>query len=107
MVKINYSSCHQIQDNITRALSSDAKQVVMNGLQPSVMKEFAGSSDICGSRMEMSLCSPDANDCFNKTLTSMRNTDIQGDSVSRVYTVCVATKKLWRMLFVWLTWQLI
>ena len=54
----------------------------MNGLRHSMVKEFDGSSDICGGRMEMSLCSPETDGCFNRTLTSMRNTNIQGDSVS-------------------------
>lgn len=54
----------------------------MQGLQYTVMEGLVGN---CSNRMELSLCSPGTDDCFNRTLTSIRNTSIHSDSVSYKY----------------------
>ena len=65
-------------------LLNDAQQIVMQGLQHIYMEGSVGNYSSCINRMELSLCSPEADDCFNRTLTSIRNASTQSDSVSYI-----------------------
>ena len=77
--------CHQIQDTSAKTLLDDAKQIIMEGLQHTFMEGSAGNYSSCNNKMELSLCSPETNDCFNRTLTGIKNISIQSDSVSYMY----------------------
>ena len=61
-------------------LANDAKQTIIHGLKETFMEE--GS---CISGMDTSLCSPEADECFNMTLSNIKTTTFQGDSVSQAF----------------------
>lgn len=84
LLSTNLFCYHQIQNNSARMLLNDAQRIVMQGLQHIYMEGSVGNYSSCINRMELSLCSPEADDCFNRTLTSIRNASTQSDSVSYI-----------------------
>ncbi len=66
-------------------LLNDAQQIIMQEVQHTFVEGPVGNYSSCSNRMELSLCSPEIDDCFNRTLTSIRSASIQSDSVSFMY----------------------